>query len=152
MLPNVTFDYDSRIFTFTLWRNEKEVIHELKGTNVFVDVMPDKAKDDGNSYFIYVQPYQGEDFEISLSKDEFDILDPIMFGIEEDIYHDFYECEFTRTTLKDMEKNPTKYGPEQLARAGIPVNSHQSDEDDYEYDGYHSDTHDAYREHPLDHE
>jgi len=40
MLPNVTFDYDSRIFTFTLWRNEKQVIHELKGANVFVDVMP----------------------------------------------------------------------------------------------------------------
>jgi len=138
MLPNVTFDYDSRIFTFTLWRNEKEVIHELKGANVFVDSMPDKAKDDGNSYFIYVQPYQGEDFEISLSKDEFDILDPIMFGIEEDIYHDSYECEFTRTTLKDMEKNPTNYGPEQRARAMI------SDQDD--------DYHDAYREHPLDHE
>lgn len=54
MLPNVTFDYDSRTFTFTLWRNEKQVIHELKGVNVFVDAMPDKAKDYGNSYFIYV--------------------------------------------------------------------------------------------------
>lgn len=160
MLPNVTFDYDSRIFTFTLLRDEKKVTHELKGMNVILEVIPDDDYDRTKNvkHYIYVQPYEGEDILIWLSKEEYDVLDPIMFEIEEDIYHNFYECEFTSKTYKDMAKNPTEYGPEQLARAMMCCPDCGNDLSGSIYRprcsdcDWNSDSHNAYREHPLDHE
>lgn len=159
MLPTVAFDDPSGTYTFTLWRDAKEVVHELKGLAVGLEVIPDDDYDKTKNvkHYIYVRPYEGEDILILLSKDEYDVLDPIMYEIEDDIYHKFYECEFTRTTIKDMAKNPTEYGPEMRARimmsscpicgdalAGSVYRPHCSE------CAWDSDA--AYREHPLDHE
>jgi hypothetical protein len=165
MLPTVTFDANKNdTYTFTLWRDGKKVVHEFKGFSVTINennenvihgaryvlingideriILPaDRAKLDGPAfdgtfYYITVQPFQGEDIMIWLSKDEAAVLQPIMDDIAEEEFLK-NEYEFTRTTLNDMAKNPEKYGPEQLARA-------------MSWD--ESDSHDAYREHPLDHE
>jgi hypothetical protein len=138
MLPTVSFDDPSGTYTFTLWRDDKEVIHTLRGLAVYLEVIPDDDYETtGNvKHYIYVRPYQGEDIQISLSNDEFDVLEPMMDEIEEENF-ERYEYEFTRTTLRDMHEHPEKYGPEMRARAMI------WDE---------SDTPEAYREHPLDHE
>ena len=112
MLPTVTFDNDSGTYTFTLWRENKQVVHELKGLTVYLEVIPDDDYEQTRNvkHYIYVQPYEGEEILISLSKGEYDVLDPMLMDIEDAIYQKSYEGE--------------------------------SD----------SDSHDAYRVHPLDHE
>jgi hypothetical protein len=138
MLPTVSFDDPSGTYTFTLWRDDKEVIHTLRGLAVYLEVIPDDDYETtGNvKHYIYVKTYENEDMLISLSKDEYDVLDPMLMEIEEENF-ERYEYEFTRTTLRDMHEHPEKYGPEMRARAMI------WDE---------SDAPEAYREHPLDHE
>ena len=42
MLPTVTFDDPSGTYTFTLWRDDKEVTHELKGLSVYLEVIPEQ--------------------------------------------------------------------------------------------------------------
>ena len=104
MLPNVTFDDPSGTYTFTLWRDNKEVIHELKGLSVYLEVIPDDDYDKTKNvkYYIYVRTYDSDDILIPLSKEEYDVLDTMIMEIEEE--------------------------------------------------NFDRDCHDAYREHPLDHE
>lgn len=157
MLPNVTFDDPSGTYTFTLWRDNKEVIRELKGLSVYLEVIPDDDYDKTNNvkHYIYVRTYDSDDILIPLSKEEYDVLDPMIMEIEEENF-DRYEHEFTRTTLKDMEKNPTDYPPEMRARAMVScpvcgdvlagsVYRPHCPECDWDSDA-------AFREHPLDHE
>ena len=123
-----------------------------------LEVIPDDDYDKTKNvkHYIYVRPYEGEDILILLSKDEYDRLDPMIEDIQQQNY-ERYECEFTRTTIKDMAKNPTEYGPEMRARimmsscpdcgeglAGSVYRPRCSDCD--------CDSDAAYREHPLDHE
>jgi len=148
MLP--TLVHEDGIYTFTLWRDGKKVVHTLKGFCVGVHSEPEdglqpslRAKVDGPSfdgilYYIWVEEFNGDENFIWISKNEFELLDAILIEITEDLYES-QSYEFTRTTLNDMAKNPTKYGPEQLARAMMWIDDE-------------SDIHDAYREHPLDHE
>ena len=159
MLPTVTFDDPSGTYTFTLWRDDKEVTHELKGLSVYLEVIPDDDYDKTKNvkHYIYVRPYDGEDILISLSKEEYDVLDPMIMEIEDENF-DRYEYEFTRTTLKDMAKNPTEYGPEQRARAMVscPVCGEGLSGSFYSPRcsecASDSEDHNPYREHPLDHE
>jgi hypothetical protein len=160
MLPTVSFDDVSGTYIFTLWRDGKKVIHELKGLNVYLEVIPDDDYETtGNvKHYIYVRPYEGEDILISLSKDEYDVLDPILLEIEEERYES-QSYEFTRSTIKDMAKNPTDYPPGMRARAmvscpvcdGALVGSvYRPHCESCSWDS--NDGHNAYREHPLDHE
>lgn len=157
MLPTVAFDDPSGTYTFTLWRDAKEVVHELKGLAVGLEVIPDDdyEKTKNVKHYIYARPYEGEDILILLSKDEYDRLDPMIMEIEEENF-DRYEYEFTRTTLKDMDKNPTDYPPEMRARAMVscPVCGDALAGSVYRPHcsecAWDSDA--AFREHPLDHE
>jgi hypothetical protein len=185
MLPTLTFK--DEIYTFTLRRNGKKVIHEFGSYPVLVKdqdksvihgvsfvtigsieertILPAaRAKIDGPAfdgilYYICAQPFQGEDIVIWLSKEESEVLQPILDDIQEEEFQK-NEYQFTRTTLKDMAKNPSQYGPQQRARAmvccplcsgaltGIAYRPSCS-KCDWDYD---NDYHDAYRQHPLDHE
>lgn len=136
MLPTVTFDANKNdTYTFTLWRDGKKVVHEFKGFSVTINekvetvihgfsfvtihgideriILPEeRAKidgpaSDGTLYYIYAEPFQGDCRMIWLTKQEAELLLPMMDTIEED---KFYESRSK------------------------------------------ADTHDAYREHPLDHE
>jgi hypothetical protein len=147
MLPTLTFDANKNdTYTFTLWRDDKKVVHEFCGFSVSINekhetvihgassvqihMAPEASFDavdlakingpscDGNFYYIYIEPCQGEGIMIWLSKEEFDILEPILIDIEETRYEN-QEYEFTRTTLRDMDEHPEKYGPEQRARAMV---------------------------------
>ena len=89
----------------------------------------------------------------------------MMCEIAEERYES-QEYEFTRTTLKDMAKNPAKYGPEQLARAMVSCpacdaplegsvyrprcSSCTWDSEGTNSEGTNSE--DEYGVHPLDHE
>jgi hypothetical protein len=143
MLPTITFDEDNG-YTFTLWRDGKKILHEFKGFSVTIDekhetivngfssvaihsvnediwTPEDHARIggpacDGVFYYIYAVPYSGEDIMIWLSKEEFNILTPVLDDIKEERYYNEFECEFTRTTINDCIKNPENYGPEQRAR------------------------------------
>jgi len=95
MYPTVTFDYDSGVYTFTLWRDDKEVIHKLKGLNVYLEV---EDTSDGDLYYIYVKTYDNQDILISLTKNEYDVLDPIIFEIEDKIRDKFY-CQDSKCTF-----------------------------------------------------
>lgn len=112
MLPTVTFDDPSGTYTFTLWRDKKKIVHDLKGLFVGLDVIPDDDYEETKNvtHCIYVKTYGNEEILIPLSEEEYDVLDPMVMDIEEKMHDNFYERE----------------------------------ED--------SDYHDAYREHPLDHE
>jgi len=181
MLPTVTFEKD--IYTFTLWRDDKKVVHEFKKFSVTINEKHDtvihgissvgiheidervlepheRPKFDGPSfdgklYYISAQPYQGDEIFIWLSKEEYEVLEPMMDAISEEEFQK-YEYEFTRTTLKDMAKNPSNYGPEQLARAMVSCPDCHGALAGSVYRPHCSecawDYHDAYREHPLDHE
>jgi hypothetical protein len=158
MLPTLTFDESKNdTYTFTLFRDGKEVVHQFKGFSVTLNeahetvihgassieiysvdpeslIPADKEKpapDPNMLYYISVHSYQGEDTFIPLTKEEGEILAPILSDIKDNIYYERYECEFTRTTLRDMHLHPEKYGPEQLRRAGVKV--YKEDEED-EYD------------------
>lgn len=167
MLPTLTFDESKNdTYTFTLWRDGKEVVHQFKGFSVTLNesyesvihgassitlhyadkstltpseisqingsvYAPVNESVDGLVYYIWVTPFQGDDVLIWLSKEEFETLDPILNEIKENLYYERYECEFTRTTLKDMQLHPEKYGPEQLRRAGIINEDDGNDECDY---------------------
>ena len=159
MLPTLTFDKSKNdTYTITLWRDGKEVVHQFKGFSVSINdsyesvisgassitlhvadevsLLPsDRAQIDGPAfdglvYYIWVTPFQGHDILIWLSKEEHEILEPILAEIKDTIYYERYEYEFTRTTLKDMQLNPQNYGPEQLRRAGI-IDQDDNDECDY---------------------
>lgn len=87
MLPNVTFDYESGTYNFTLWRDGKEVVHKLKGLIVYLEVIPDDdyEKTRNVKHYIYVKKYDSEEILISLSKDEYDVLEPMIEDIEDEI-------------------------------------------------------------------
>lgn len=182
MQPSVTFDSKNEKYVLTLWR-EKVVVHEFKSFSVTINDTGDSVINgyssviigiydaetmdpkhmaqmdapaiDGQFYCICAVPFQGEDLLIQLSKEEFDVLDPIMHDIDEERY-EAQEYEFTRTTLKDMAKNPSEYGPGMRALAGLgcPVCGEALSGSVYRPHcsecTWDSDA--AYREHPLDHE
>jgi hypothetical protein len=185
MLPTLT--YENKTYTFTLWRDGKKLVHEFKDFSVSVNdknetiihgfssvgihgideriALPEDRERingpacEGVFYYIYAQAYQGEDSMIWLSKEEADVLQPILDDIAEERFQE-HEIQFTRTTLKDMAKNPQNYGPEQRARAmvccplcsgGLAGSVYRPHCSDCDWDSQ-TDFHDAYREHPLDHE
>jgi hypothetical protein len=88
MLPNLSFDDESGTYTFALWRDDKKVVHELKGLLVCLDIIPDDdyAKTRNVKHYIYVKTYDCEDVLISLSKDEYDLLDPMIEDIEDKMH------------------------------------------------------------------
>ena len=146
----------------------------IHGNDERIILPADRAKIEGPAfegvlYYICVEPFQGEDILIWLSKEEFDILDPMLMEIEEERYQKSFEYDYTRKTMKEFVTNPEKYGPEQRASAMVScpacggslagsVYRPRCDScpwDSEEVDHYESeddDCHDAYREHPLDHE
>ena len=97
MYPTVTFDDPSGTYTFTLWRDDKPVVYTLKGLAVGLEVIPDDDYDKTKNvkHYIYVRPYEGDDILIPLSKDEYDVLDPMIMEIEEENF-DRYEREAER--------------------------------------------------------
>jgi hypothetical protein len=145
MLPTVCFDHEEECYTFTLWRDGKKVVHEFKGFSVSINssnetvvngfssarlyildaesAKPEEVAQidgpaiDGQFYYICAVPFRGEDTIIWLSKEEYEILEPMSDEIEEEKFEK-QEHEFTRTTLNDMQAHPENYGPEQLALAG----------------------------------
>lgn len=94
MYPTVKFDHESGTYTFALWRDDKEVIHKLRGLAVYLEIIPDDDyQTTGNvKHYIYVKTYDNEDMLILLSKDEHDLLEPIINDIEEGFYHKSYEA------------------------------------------------------------
>jgi hypothetical protein len=100
MLPIVTFDDDSGTFTITLWRDNKQVVHELKGLAVYLEVIPDDdyEKTRNVKHYIYVKTYNSEEILILLTKDEYDLLEPMIEDIEDKIQDKFYwqdrNCSF----------------------------------------------------------
>jgi len=124
-----TISYEDNCYTFTLYRDEKKVVYELKdasvveihGVNECFWTPEDRAKIDGPAcngfiYYIYAEHYNGESSMFWLSKEETDLLPPILESIKEERYYKELECEFTRTTINDCIKNPENYGPQQRAR------------------------------------
>jgi len=93
MYPTVTFDDVSGTYTFRLWRNDKEVIHKLRGLIVYLEIIPDDDyQTTGNvKHYIYVKTYDSEENLIFLTKDEHDMLDPMIMDIEEGFNHNSYE-------------------------------------------------------------
>jgi len=187
MLPTVTFNDDNEIYKFTLLRDNKKQVHQFKRFSVSVNDSNDTVIHgissvgiyeidesvlepherpkfdgpafDGKLYYISAQPFEGDEIFIWLSKEEFQILQPMLDDIEEEKFQKL-EYQFTRTTLKDMAKNPSNYGPQQRARAmvccpvcqgalvGLVYSPHCGSCDWDSQD----DSHNAYRQHPLDHE
>ena len=100
MLPTVTFDDPSGTYTFTLWRDDKQVVHELKGLAVGLDVIPDDDYDKTRNvkHYIYVKTYDNEDILILLSKEEYDVLDPMIEDIEYEI-QDKYDRQDSKCTF-----------------------------------------------------
>ena len=100
MLPTVTFDDDSGTFTITLWRDNKQVVHELKGLAVYLEVIPDDdyEKTRNVKHYIYVKTYNSEEVLILLTKDEYDLLEPMIENIEDEIQDKSYgqdsDCSF----------------------------------------------------------
>jgi hypothetical protein len=100
MLPTVAFDNDSGTYTFTLWRDDKQVVHELKGLAVYLEVIPDDDYEitENVKYYIYVKTYNREEVLILLTKDEYDLLEPMIEDIEDKIQDKFYgqdsDCSF----------------------------------------------------------
>ena len=186
MLPTITFDYNkNKTYTFTLWRDGKKVVHEFQGFSVTINeenetiihgfssvgihgideriILPtDRVKlngpaFDGVLYYICAQTFKGEDSMIWLSKEEADVLQPMLDEIEEARFYNEHEIEFTRTTINDCMKNPQNYGPEMRAR--IMMSSCPECDKGLAGSVYRPrcescswDSNDAYREHPLDHE
>jgi len=124
----MTYD-ENKTYTLTLWRDEKKVVHEFKnvstvgihGVEESIALPEDHVKINGPScdgvfYYIWAEHYNGEDTMIWLSKDEADLLTPMLDDIKDDRYYKEFEYEFTRTTINDCIKNPTNYGPQMRAR------------------------------------
>jgi hypothetical protein len=124
-----TVTFHEKVYTFTLWRDDKKVVHEFKnvstlgihGVDERIALPEDRAKIDGPScegvfYYIYAEHYDGEYSMMWLSKDEADVLTPMLDAIKDDRYYKDFECEFTRATINDCIKNPANYGPEMRAR------------------------------------
>jgi len=87
MLPSVTFDNESGTYIFTLWRDDKKVVHELKGLAVYLEVIPDDYEKASNvKHYIYVKTYDSEEILMLLSKDEYDLLEPMIEGIEDALH------------------------------------------------------------------
>ncbi len=104
MLPTVIFDNSDYTYIFTLLRDGKKVVHEFKGSVVIDNKAEDLIKPadrakidgpafDGKFYYICFQQNQDDYDLIWLSKEEFDILDPMLDEIEDDIY-ERYEYKF----------------------------------------------------------
>jgi hypothetical protein len=128
MQPTISYEQDKG-YTFTLWRDEKKVVYELNDASL-VEIhgvaevfwtSEDRAKVDGPAsngfiHYIYSEKYSGEVSMVWLSKEEADILGPILYDIKEERYYNELECEFTSTTINDCIKKPENYGPEQRAK------------------------------------
>jgi len=90
MQPTLTFENNTYIFT--LFHEDKKIIHEFKDCFVLVSVGNEKSipashlakilgpSYDGWFYHIYVQSREGEEMFIWLSKEEFEILEPICYN------------------------------------------------------------------------
>lgn len=144
MHPTISYDSEgNKGYTFTLWRDEKQVVHEFKGFSVTLDenhetivngfssvsihgihesiMLPEDLNRiggpacDGVFYYIYAVSFGTEDRMIWLSKEEYDILLPILHDIQDERYYNEHEISFTSTTINDCIKNPENYGPEQRA-------------------------------------
>ena len=157
MLPTVIFNEDKG-YTFTLWRDGNKIVHDFKNFSVTIDENNETVINgfssvaihgiheqlttpedhtriggppcDGVFYYICAVPYSGEDRMVWLSKEEYDILLPILHDIQDERYYKDYECEFTSTTINDCIKNPQNYGPEQRARIMAYTYTYESDGDE----------------------
>jgi hypothetical protein len=107
MYPTVTFDDPSGTYTFRLWRNDKEVIHKLRGLAVYLEVIADDDYETtGNvKYYIYVKTYNREEVLILLTKDEYDLLEPMIEDIEDKIQDKFYGQDSKCTFCGSMESD-----------------------------------------------
>ena len=97
MSPTVTFEEDSYIFT--LVREDKEVVYKINASHAFTcarnekDMNPsERAKIDGpafNGILYYVHAWYDENKESFtwLSKEEYDIIDPVLTDINDDLYY-----------------------------------------------------------------
>jgi len=90
MQPSLTYENDT--YTFTLWRDEK-VIHTFKDSFVTVCMGNEKSipasqlksmngpSYDGWTYYISAQPREGDEVVVWLTKEEFEILQPIEYSL-----------------------------------------------------------------------
>lgn len=116
MLCNVMFDEDNQKYTFTLWRDHQKIVHEFEGFSVMINeffetiingvssvklhIIPESILEpeqrekidgpafNGDLYYICAKPFYGDDILIWLSKEEFDILQPMMNTIENGLDED----------------------------------------------------------------
>lgn len=91
MQPTLT--HENETYTFTLWRNNEKVIYIFKDS--FVTLYKGNEKSipasqlksmngrsyDGWTYFISVQPWEGDEVVVWLTKEEFEILQPIEYSL-----------------------------------------------------------------------
>jgi hypothetical protein len=114
-----TVSHESNTYTFTLWRDGKEVTHAFKDACVILSYGNEKsipaaqlAKMNGPSYegwtyHIFVNPRDGDETFIWLSKDEFEALQPMIESIEgpeEEKEDDPYE---TQEVMRAFMRNVT---------------------------------------------
>ena len=90
MQPTLTYENDTH--TFTLWRDEK-VVHTFKDSFVTVYMGNEKSipasqlksmngpSYDGWTYYISAMPREGDEVVVWLTKEEFEILQPIEYSL-----------------------------------------------------------------------
>jgi hypothetical protein len=68
------------------------MVHELRGLDVYLEVIPDDdyATSRIVKHYIYVKTYDSKDILISISEDEYDLLDPMLIDIEDKMRHKYY--------------------------------------------------------------
>jgi hypothetical protein len=183
MLPTVTFDANKNdTYTFTLWRDGKKVVHEFKGFSVSINrayetvihgassvgihgvdenicTPEDRAKIEGPAfegvfYYICAQPFQGECSMIWLTKEEFEVLDPILNDIQEELYQKSFEYDYKSKTMKEIGTKSEDNGSEQGFLNACPACGGAFVGSVYRphCESCSWDSNDAYKEHPLDHE
>ena len=122
MPPTLTFKDNT--YTFTLLRDDKEVVHKFNRTyHVIVCgeletsvLIPARAKIlgpayDGKLYWIDATRFKGEETFIWLSKEEFEILYPMYKHIEDQIYYNEFNdsiCSFCNSHVDICGENHAK--------------------------------------------
>ena len=108
MLPNVTYDDNTQTYSFTLWRDNKKVTHDLKGFLVGLHASPeadvfhahrvkiDGPAFDGDLHYIFVEDFDGNETFIWVSKNEFELLEAMVDEIKDRIYHDVLTAKCQR--------------------------------------------------------
>jgi hypothetical protein len=88
-----TVSHENNTYTFRLWREGKEVVHTFKDSFVTLYMGNEKSipinqlarmngpSYDGWTYYISAQPHEGDEVVVWLSKEEFDILQPIEYSL-----------------------------------------------------------------------